>query len=554
MAAFRAAEDGSMIVFALFLFVIMLMIGGMAVDLMRFESVRARLQSTLDRAVLAAADLDQRLDPTAVVYDYFDKDRLLSQLTHVEVTETMNSRSVGALARMDMNTFFMRMVGYPSLTAPAAGRAIESVNDIEIILVLDVSGSMNDNRRLVNLKSAANDFVDTILAADTEDRMSIGIVPFNGQINLGPQLRAQYNTTDDHGVANSNCVDLTPAAYATADLSTTLPLPMTAYADTFSGPSSTGSGYTVPTSNRPAAANYWCPATPGNTVLLPTRNATTLHNRINGLTAIGATSINAGMRWGIELLDPGTQPMFASLAAAGQMPSAYADRPYAYDRDDALKVIVLMSDGSNFAEQRVNNGYRSGPSPIWRANNGQYSIFDATRVNSSNSTNLCNSRPYYVPHLNAWHPRPWNGSNPPAGTSKNPTCYQPNATTSSTTNLNWEAVWLDVRVKWVAQQLFARSEMVAGSNYTQRYNNAVAMLQTETPIPQMDAQLQAMCQVARSHGTTVFSIAFEAPSDGQLQLSQCASSPSHYFNAQGLEIADAFRAIAAQINRLRLVE
>ncbi len=241
IADFRAAEDGSMIVFALFLFVIMLMIGGMAVDLMRFESTRARLQSTLDRAVLAAADLDQRLDPTGVVYDYFTKGRLLNQLTHVEVTETMNSRSVRALAEMGMNTFFMRMVGYPTLTAPAAGRAIESVSDIEIILVLDVSGSMKSNQRLANLRDAANEFVDAILAEDSENRISIGIVPFNGQINLGPTLRAQYRTFDDHGVNNSNCVDLPPAAYVTADLSTDLPMPMTAYADTFSGPYSSGS-------------------------------------------------------------------------------------------------------------------------------------------------------------------------------------------------------------------------------------------------------------------------------------------------------------------------
>ena len=538
-----------MIVFALFLFVIMLMIGGMAVDLMRFESTRARLQSTLDRAVLAAADLDQRLDSESVVYDYFTKARLLDQLSHVEVVETLNSRSVRALAQMGMNTIFMRMVGYPSLTAPAAGRAIESVSDIEIMLVLDVSGSMNDNSRLPNLKVAANEFVDSILAADTENRISIGIVPFNGQINLGPALRGQYNTFDNHGVSNSNCVDLPPAAYATADLSTTLRMPMTAYADTFSAPSKTTDSFTEPSSNRPAAANYWCPASAANTVLLPTRNATTLHNRINGLTAVGATSINAGMRWGIELLDPGSQPMFASLAGAGQIPVAFSDRPYAYDRDDALKVIVLMSDGDNFAEERVNDGFRTGTSPVWKANDGRYSIFHASQVTSTNSTTICNSRPYYVPHLGAWHSRPWNGTTPGSRD-----CYAENASVTKTTRQTWEQVWADVRVKWAALQFYARPAMVSGNNITTRYNNAVDMLRTLTAIPAMDSQLQAMCQMARGHGTTVFTISFEAPAAGQQQLSLCASSPSHYFNAKGLEIADAFRAIAAQINRLRLVE
>ena len=60
---FRRDEDGSMIIFTLFLILMMLMVGGMAVDLMRFETNRSRLQATLDRAVLAAADLDQKQRP-----------------------------------------------------------------------------------------------------------------------------------------------------------------------------------------------------------------------------------------------------------------------------------------------------------------------------------------------------------------------------------------------------------------------------------------------------------------------------------------------------------
>jgi Flp pilus assembly protein TadG len=70
---FRNDEDGAMIVFGLIFFVLMLMIGGLAVDFMRFEYTRTRLQNTLDRATLAAASLDQQLDPTLVVKDYLLK-------------------------------------------------------------------------------------------------------------------------------------------------------------------------------------------------------------------------------------------------------------------------------------------------------------------------------------------------------------------------------------------------------------------------------------------------------------------------------------------------
>ena len=53
---FGRDEDGSIIVLTLLLLFGMLIVGGMAVDFMRYESRRAQLQSVSDRAVLAAAD------------------------------------------------------------------------------------------------------------------------------------------------------------------------------------------------------------------------------------------------------------------------------------------------------------------------------------------------------------------------------------------------------------------------------------------------------------------------------------------------------------------
>ncbi len=577
LAGFRRAEDGSMIIFSLFLILVMLMIGGMAVDLMRFESTRSRLQSTLDRSILAAADLDQQLNAEGVVRDYFNKSGLLDDLNSVEVIETINSRSVRALASIDMDTYFMDLLGFDSLTAPAAGTAIESVSDIEIMLVLDVSGSMKTNSRLDNLQEAAVEFVESMFADDADGRISIGIVPFNGQINLGQTLRSQYAAFDNHGAANVNCVDLPPAAFATSDLSTSLPMPMTAIADTYSS-TSTGNAYYQISGNGPLETNVWCPPSTGNIVQPPTRVENTLVNRINAFTAIGATSINAGMRWGIELIDPGSRPMFGSLISAGLVPVSFSNRPFAYNRDDTLKVIVLMSDGENFPEERVNNGYRTGTSPIWRGNtDGYLSIYHDWRINRSTATTLANSRPFWVPHLAQWHSRPWGGSSPAnsmpyaEGTNRRfDTNNDGNCTNADdgrgslqssqacwtrSTQQNWQQVWAYVRMKWVAWQMYARP--IGGSNSDLRsstYNDQMEEFRTFTAASTMDTQLQAMCNMAQGRGVTVFTIAFEAPPNGEDQLYDCASSPSHYFDANGLEISSAFRAIAAQINRLRLIE
>jgi len=181
-----------MVIFGMFIFVMMLIVAGMAVDIMRFESTRSRLQGTLDRAVLAAADLDQTRDCETVVRDYFRAAGQLNQLNTVECVETINSREVTASADLGMQTYFMKLAGVEQLDAPADGTAQEEVSDIEIVLVLDVSGSMSEasggSTKIALLRSAARDFVQTVMANDTEKRISIAIVPFNAQVNLGPTV------------------------------------------------------------------------------------------------------------------------------------------------------------------------------------------------------------------------------------------------------------------------------------------------------------------------------------------------------------------------------
>lgn len=70
---FSRNEDGSLLIFGLFMFVIMLIVAGVSLDVMRFEERRTTLQATTDRAVLAAADLRQTLPAKDVVKDYFKK-------------------------------------------------------------------------------------------------------------------------------------------------------------------------------------------------------------------------------------------------------------------------------------------------------------------------------------------------------------------------------------------------------------------------------------------------------------------------------------------------
>ena len=74
--AFRDQEDGGMTIIALFVFILMLCMGGISIDLMRHELERTQIQATLDGAVLAGAGAPAgatKAEIKAIVEDFFAK-------------------------------------------------------------------------------------------------------------------------------------------------------------------------------------------------------------------------------------------------------------------------------------------------------------------------------------------------------------------------------------------------------------------------------------------------------------------------------------------------
>ncbi len=536
LSRFRKEEDGALIIFALLLFCMMIMIGGAAVDFMRYEFRRTALQNTLDRGVLAAAAMNQQLDREAVVRDYFEKSAIKGDLEDVEVVSTLNGSEVTATGAVDLNPFFLHWVGIEDMTAHGIAAAEQRVNNVEIVLVLDVSGSMS-GQKIADLREAAAEFVQTVLESDAEGRISIAVVPYNAQVNLGPTLRGEYNATYQHGVSGVNCVELPSSVFSGPGISTTTALPMAAYADVTNG-TNTANSYTAWSDTnyaRMSTSAPFCRNAAQNIVRLPSRDVATLQSQINALTAGGNTSITLGMKWGLTLLDPGSRPVFDDLISQNAIPSEFAGRPFDYDDTDAMKVIVLMTDGEHVSHNRINDAYKTGTSPIYRSTgDGNYSIrFTSGRPASAGSNQ------YWVPHLSAWRSAPWNSG-------------------SGVTQQTWQQVWANQRLSWVAWQLYARALGTTNSTRTTQYNTAISTLSsTYASVTDMNSSLQTSCSLARDRGVLVYGIAFEAPSNGQTQIRNCATDESYYFDAStdgGLDIQSVFRTIATSITQLRLTQ
>ena len=534
LGRFLRDESGALIVFGLIMFVMMLIIGGIAVDIMRFETVRGKLQSTADRAALAAAALSSTQDPTAVVNDYFAKEQLSQYLIGITVVSSGSFRSVTANVQAEVPTYFMPMIGVNSLTAPADSSAEESVADVEVSLVLDVSGSMRSNSRLTNLKVAAKNFVDTLLAGDVEGRVSITIIPFSGQVNMGATLAANYTLSTQHTL--NTCVD-----FPTADFSTAAVLPGTLLtrSDPIDPWSNTATKASLTSFGFPAGTEMnYCSTATNNVVRPYLRDIPTLKAIIDGLAADGNTSINMGVKWAIAMLDPGTQPVIDNLIATGQVSAAFAGRPFAYNSGGPAKVIIVMSDGENTSQWTARPSYKSGPSPIDRDPvDGSLAVFHAT-VAAPNQY-------YVIPQAN--FSTSYTGSALGTWQSTVPAGY---------VNLTWPEVFNLHPVIWVARYMYGNALGTTSSTRQSIATTWRSNLMTSVAPSVMNTQLDAACDLAKApaQNIRVFTVAFEAPLAGQTALLNCASSDGDYFQTTGTGIIAVFEAIARQISQLRLTQ
>ncbi len=87
-----------------------------------------------------------------------EKAGLTDKLESVVVLDGLSSRDLQATARAATDPFFLHIIGIEAFDAQAGSRAAQAITNVEIALVLDVSGSML-GAKITNLRTAASHFV-----------------------------------------------------------------------------------------------------------------------------------------------------------------------------------------------------------------------------------------------------------------------------------------------------------------------------------------------------------------------------------------------------------
>jgi len=138
--------------------------------------------------------------------------------------------------------------------------------------------------------------------------------------------------------------------------------------------------------------------------------------------------------------------------------------------------------------------------------------------------------------------------------------FQPRANTSIHLGMKWGVAMLDPAFGTIVPALgvdgaFANRRKYPLNwylnNYVNSYYHSYWKLRKYSP-SQADSLLSSVCDAAKAKHIVIWSIGFEVGNHGADVMEDCASSPSHFFRVEGVEITEAFQAIARQINQLKL--
>ncbi|MBX9924854.1 MAG: VWA domain-containing protein [Hyphomicrobiaceae bacterium] len=331
---FRSCDRGAVaIVFALLLSVLLLFVG-LAIDLARAMHVRQVVQDGLDAASLAAAKYFQEPgiseDEVEQAAERFFFAGVKNGVPHQAVlknfkaTAVRASGTVTATVDIDLPTTFTKAGGsVGSLEMRPGAKSAYNETKLEVVLVLDVTGSMNlpapdGYIKLDTLKKAAKDFTDAIYAGTVRPGyIRVAMVPYSASVNAG-----SYSSVG--GIGTDTCVVERPGFEAYTDappdgLNKLGRADITAY------------------------PYYSCPG-PEVVPLADLFSASARNSfkaKIDGLTGSGATAGHIGAAWGWYLL-------------SNRWSSVWGGQAGVATGSNVRKIVVFLTDGE------FNVSYKNG--------------------------------------------------------------------------------------------------------------------------------------------------------------------------------------------------
>ncbi|WP_209000999.1 TadE/TadG family type IV pilus assembly protein [Stappia sp. BW2] len=323
--------------------ILIVVIAGISIDVSRTVNAREKLSFAIDAAALSvAADLSTSVMSDKQITDAL-ADSFKANLAGVEFLDeavknldfvvdpengTIKVSSFATLDNyfIDMGGYGKKALGPETFSFGTSSQVTYSRFDVELALVVDVTGSMRNDMQ--TLRDASEGLVNILIPEETKEtdsKVRISLIPYSQGVNLGSYAEKVKGGVWGYG-DGSVCVterqdyddgeDIYKVRYTDK--------PYNYYVKTNPPPQDVfyGGG-----SNKCSSTSKMIPLTSERDTLL---------DAIAALDDNGGTAGQTGVVWGWNSISPNYSDVWP-----------LASKPEPYDNDDVLKFAIIMTDGDN---------------------------------------------------------------------------------------------------------------------------------------------------------------------------------------------------------------
>lgn len=204
---FRDENGNTLVMVAVAIFPMLLMIGG-GLDVARAYLTQARMGQACDAAALAGRramtgeDITTAQPEALKFFNHGFPQGFMSSAAFTPQVTRPAKGTVRVAAQSTVPTTIMTIFGYDSIPISVSCDATQNFDNIDIVLVLDTTGSMDDTlngeKKIVSLRKAVMALYDELATAQSQLeaqglRLRYSIVPYSSTVNVGYVLKAASN-------------------------------------------------------------------------------------------------------------------------------------------------------------------------------------------------------------------------------------------------------------------------------------------------------------------------------------------------------------------------
>lgn len=188
--AFSINTEGSLVPAVAGSLLVLTGAAGLSIDGARMFYVKDVLQKSLDSAGLAAGHALDVDNLQSDAQEFFNANIAsvdnIASASSMTVTVSDDNEQITLTAQATIGATFMSVFGFQDITVTASTEISRETRGMELVLVMDNTGSMRHDDKIITMKEAATNLINTVYGdEETNTNLWVGVVPYITHVNVG---------------------------------------------------------------------------------------------------------------------------------------------------------------------------------------------------------------------------------------------------------------------------------------------------------------------------------------------------------------------------------